>query len=1193
MKIKLLILVLISLVQLKVHGQTPADSCSASSSILQVDTEYSINNLNTSQFTYGQPIQGNSVGGNSVKGFWFRFQIPSGYYARKIEIYDVSNNFNPVVAFKSNCSFSYYPNTNSNADNYADDNGYGGSETFGTGINGPGSNNDGIYHLRIYHYDGSESPTVSFKIKITDETPSSSADLSVYSLSTDPVNAIVGENVDLETEIINLGEADVTSDVTIHYYIDGVEIDDDQINNSELPLSQNEIEQEQESNYVFTNPGTYQYCVTIDNHSQETNYSNNTLCMNIVVENDTSGCDEIIITQQPGDQSVSSGNSATFLVSANGTAPITYQWKRNGSNISGATNNIYTTSQLDLSDDGNSYQCEVTNCDGSINSNIATVTVTNSCNGVDISQNPQDQTRTIGETATFSVSTTGTTPITYQWRKNGINISGATNSNYTTPALDLSDNGDLFSCYMTNCDGNNFIVSNSAMLTISNNPPSELTIETTNSTFPNDKTLWSGNSNDSPNYIKVCADGTKSTRFIFVNNSSIMNENIGFKIVPDNSAISEYGDFLDSDININNTNNTITALYTHPTTFLNSADYNSSRSIEIYDMNNSSNILLTIPLRIYKTPVLMVHGLWGDAYGFEEMENHLFNVGYNSTLTKKVNYCMNAGNSFNENSWVVPNNIISLLDKCRMHNFSSGKVDIVSHSMGGILSRIYIQSNDYRDNVNKFITLNSPHSGSPLGNLAFNPNIGSLMSDINMILNSGYIFNCDPSLTDGAVYDLAINSDRMNEINSPSSLTNNTVPSHTVTTIKNFTSTQGYFLNSIAEILAPELNTDENDFTDNLFDGDSHDYIVSSESQRGGLTGNATQLMNEQIQHIGAQEESEVINHVRFLLQQDPSSSYFEQNGFSPASINANYRPSSIDNVAIENDNELIPNSIFINSPNENTYFNVGEDVNVNITSINGINRILFYAIDPLNDNYFKQEFQSTQVNTQYTISNDTYEKISLLALGFNDNGLVDYEIITIGVNSNITVTGIEFLNDEIHIQDDFIAPISINAIYSNGDRKLISDLSNVQLNITDVNIAEQFQSNFLKGNNLGATNLNASYLGYSISTPVIVYESNVVMPDLSTLSVSDFDIANSINDLTLYPNPNNGKFTIKLDSFSNEKAKVLIFNSIGQLVSSFFNEKTNDNGSIILDVKNLKSSLYYVKVIFKDSYKVFKMLKE
>ena len=82
------------------------------------------------------------------------------------------------------------------------------------------------------------------------------------------------------------------------------------------------------------------------------------------------------ITVHPVSRTVSVGQSATFTVAASGTAPLTYQWQRNGGNISGATSASYTIASAGTGDNGATFRCIVSNAGGNAISNGAVLTVT-------------------------------------------------------------------------------------------------------------------------------------------------------------------------------------------------------------------------------------------------------------------------------------------------------------------------------------------------------------------------------------------------------------------------------------------------------------------------------------------------------------------------------------------------------------------------------------------------------------------------------------------------------------------------------------------------------------------------------------------------------------------------------------------------------------------------------------------------
>jgi invasion protein IalB len=171
------------------------------------------------------------------------------------------------------------------------------------------------------------------------------------------------------------------------------------------------------------------------------------------------------ITAQPQSQSVTAGQTATFQVTATGTAPLSYQWKKGGTTIALATSRVYTTPATVIGDDGASFTVTVTNSAGHATSNAAVLHVTSvQPTAPTITAQPQNQSVTVGQTATFQVTATGTAPLSYQWKKNGNAINLATSSSYTTPATALSDNGGTYSVTVTNSAGH--ADSNDAVLTV-------------------------------------------------------------------------------------------------------------------------------------------------------------------------------------------------------------------------------------------------------------------------------------------------------------------------------------------------------------------------------------------------------------------------------------------------------------------------------------------------------------------------------------------------------------------------------------------------------------------------------------------------------------------------------------------------------------------------------------------------------
>jgi len=171
------------------------------------------------------------------------------------------------------------------------------------------------------------------------------------------------------------------------------------------------------------------------------------------------------ILTHPSSQVVTEGQTATFTVVATGSGTLTYQWKKNGSNVvggTGGTNASYTTPASALADDGAQFICAIANAVGNVTSNTATLTVNMA--PPTIFAHPSNQAVTEGQTAAFVILASGSGTLTYQWRKVGVDIAGATGNSLVIGATAYAHNGALFDCVVTNAAGST--PSNAAVLTV-------------------------------------------------------------------------------------------------------------------------------------------------------------------------------------------------------------------------------------------------------------------------------------------------------------------------------------------------------------------------------------------------------------------------------------------------------------------------------------------------------------------------------------------------------------------------------------------------------------------------------------------------------------------------------------------------------------------------------------------------------
>jgi len=186
------------------------------------------------------------------------------------------------------------------------------------------------------------------------------------------------------------------------------------------------------------------------------------------------------IVTQPQSQTVTASQNVTFTVLAAGYPYVNCQWRFNGTNIPSTmgvtpysfTNNYDSldfltilTSTLTLTNaslaTAGTYSVVVSNTLLSLTSSDATLTVTGA--PPTISMQPTNQTALVGDTAIFSVTAGGFSPLSYQWKFNGTNLHWATNTSLTLSNVQVSQAGN-YAVQVTNTFGS--ITSSNAVLSV-------------------------------------------------------------------------------------------------------------------------------------------------------------------------------------------------------------------------------------------------------------------------------------------------------------------------------------------------------------------------------------------------------------------------------------------------------------------------------------------------------------------------------------------------------------------------------------------------------------------------------------------------------------------------------------------------------------------------------------------------------
>jgi alpha-tubulin suppressor-like RCC1 family protein/plastocyanin len=145
----------------------------------------------------------------------------------------------------------------------------------------------------------------------------------------------------------------------------------------------------------------------------------------------------ITISTQPASVSTNPGSTVTFTVAATAPFALSYQWMKNGAPVAGASATTLTLTNVQLTDNG-TYAVRIDSAEGWVLSDPAVLTVLVLPS---IVSPPNPQTVFVGAVVSFAVEATGTTPLHFQWRQNGTELTGKTNASLVIAPVQAADAG--------------------------------------------------------------------------------------------------------------------------------------------------------------------------------------------------------------------------------------------------------------------------------------------------------------------------------------------------------------------------------------------------------------------------------------------------------------------------------------------------------------------------------------------------------------------------------------------------------------------------------------------------------------------------------------------------------------------------------------------------------------------------------
>ncbi len=469
----------------------------------------------------------------------------------------------------------------------------------------------------------------------------------------------------------------------------------------------------------------------------------------------------------------------------------------------------------------------------------------------------------------------------------------------------------------------------------------------------------------------------------------------------------------------------------------------------------------TSPFNLYKAPVVLLHGLWSDASIWDPLQYALRANGFRDYAESYSNQ-----SSFLDNEPVISNHVKRALTQVRRLGLVAKKADIVGHSMGGCLAKEY-GSSDY---IRRIVTVGTPHYGSPIANVA-----ASLGHDFNTWLAS--LSNNSVEVEIGALIDLQEGRCFIdgNRLNTPVLAINGVA-----TNIDQYPADFGMW----AVILNTLIGESPSFWHNELFHGYTSDWVVSGNSQKGGLTGQNVQDVNG-VWHCEEPSNSEVISKTIDFLDapsDEVSAAFNTPTELAIEPKSSIFQPTARPMVSMVSGAEAIT----ITTPTAGTVFSHGDTAHVAVSTPPTATQVLV----ALSDGSVVVD-DTAPFEMDIPIPQQSLGAMTIGALAWDTNGIIGTATTTVSVTTTATVTMLKVWPDSVlYLNTGETVPFVVHGIFTDDvERDVTTSQCGTTYNTTDSSVASIDTAGLLTAKAPGYCAVIVSN-GDSMQIPVLVQPS-------------------------------------------------------------------------------------------------------